>query len=81
MSVAFSSIIHTTVMHGDKNMGQFTGHIQSLKIMVKYKTLVRLLTGGVCLQKVGKNFGMLDQWLLMRGGDTMRFKHIYKNFS
>lgn len=62
-------------MHGDQTMGQFTGHIQSLKIMVKYKTLVRLLTGGVCLQKVGKKFGTLDQWLLMRGGHTRRFKH------
>ena len=56
-------------------MGQFTGHIQSLKIMVKYKTLLRLLTRGVCLQKVGKKFGTLDQWLLMRGGHTRRFKH------
>lgn len=62
-------------------MGQFTGNRQSLKIMVKYKTLVRLLTGGVCLQKVGKNLGMLDQWLAMRGGHTRRFKHIYKNCS
>ena len=73
--------IHTTNMHGDQTMGQFTGHIQSLKIMAKYKTLVRLLTGGVCLQKVGKNFGMLDQWLLMRGGHTRRFKDINKNYS
>lgn len=68
-------------MHGDQTMGQFTGHIQSLKIMVKFKSLVALLTEGVCLQKVGKNFGMLHQQLLMRGGHTRRFKHIYKNYS
>ena len=67
-------------MHGDKNMVQFTGHIQSLKNNGKIKNPSKVATGCVCLQKVGENFGMLDQWLLMRGGHTRRFKHIYKNY-
>ena len=41
-------------MHGDKNMVQFTGHIQSLKIMVKYKTLVRLLLDVFVYRRLGK---------------------------
>lgn len=43
-------------MHGDQTMGQFTGHIQSLKIMVNYKTLVRFLTGGVLFTKGWEKF-------------------------